>query len=105
MTTNDDAGNIPAAAEATGREVEAMDTDVAKLASLLSLESDNNDSEDDPSVPKLLGRLESASNVAQGVENKLDDLLAKLDSLLASLETQGEVETTSDGETSNDASH
>lgn len=103
MTTNDEAGNIqvPTASEtlkASDREMGAMDTDIAKLASFLSLvESDNN--EDDPNVPQLLGRLEHASDMAQGVEDKLDDLLERLDTLLASLETQGEVEKTSKDET------
>jgi hypothetical protein len=95
MTTHnvEEAGTYPTASESlkdTNREIDVVEADIAKLALLLSPESDNNG--DDADVSKLLGRLENANGMAQGVEDKLDHLLEKLDGLLASLETKGELE-------------
>jgi hypothetical protein len=41
-------------------------------------------------VVELIGRLDSADGLAKGVENRLDDLLSGLDSLLATLEAKEE---------------
>ena len=41
-------------------------------------------------VEELIRRLEAANGIADGVENKLDEILKHLDGLLGSLESPGE---------------
>ena len=67
----------------------SIEADIAELSELLS--QDTLDDAGEASVAELLARLESADGVAKGVENKLDALLGNLDSLLASLEKNGEI--------------
>lgn len=42
------------------------------------------------SLPALLAKLDQASNAADGIESRLDDLIGELDSLLEGLEKQQE---------------
>ncbi|KAJ6609333.1 hypothetical protein B0H10DRAFT_2064390 [Mycena sp. CBHHK59/15] len=66
----------------------SIEDDIAQLNQLLSQESLDNAEE--ASVAELLARLESADGVTKGVESKLDALLGNLDSLLETLEKEGE---------------
>ena len=69
--------------EPHGPATETVDgeLDVALLSSLVA-ELPADDSE-------LLARLDSAHNVANGVEAKVDEILGRLDDLLTSLEPKG----------------
>jgi len=68
-----------------GQTNESIEADVALLSSLLS--QDNVElSEDATNLAELLVGLNNADGVARGLEGKLDDVLANLDSLLAKLE-------------------
>lgn len=63
-----------------------LEVDIAQLTVLLSQETLSSD--DDANIVELLQRLESADGMAEGVENKLDDILGKLDGLISSLESK-----------------
>jgi hypothetical protein len=94
MTTNNidkasSRSNTSDSVKVIEKETGDMEANIAKMAALLS-----NKSEDNVEVSELLARLENADGMAQGVEDKLDGLLGKLDDLLTSLETQNEVENT-----------
>lgn len=65
-----------------------LEAEITQLTTLLSQDSLN--SEDDANVVELLQRLEKADGVAQGVEDKLDNILGKLDGLISSLESKND---------------
>lgn len=66
----------------------SLESDIVKLAALLSEASaEGNEEADAENIAQLLQRLESATGIAVGVEDKLDGILDHLDELLSSLES------------------
>lgn len=70
----------------------ALTEDMALLASLLS--DDQSEEIDETSISELLRKLDTATGVASGVENRLDEILNNLDGLLGALESAANTETT-----------
>jgi hypothetical protein len=94
-------------------EPPSLETDIARLASLITptskATSANGDRTVEPEiadgeelgieeVEELIRRIEAANGIADGVEDKLDGILEHLDGLLSSLEATGEAKE-SDGPT------
>lgn len=92
-------------------EPSSLETDISALASVIAstAHTTNGGKTGDPQtvegeeadelraeeVEELIRRLEAANGIADGVENKLDDILKHLDGLLGSLELPGERKETS----------
>ena len=85
-------------------EPSSLESDIAALASIIASTSKatnaNGDGAVEPEiadaaelgteVEELIRRIEAANGIADGVEDKLDGILAHLDGLLNSLEERGE---------------
>lgn len=71
--------------QSNGHTSTSLEADIAQLSALLSQEPSQGDS--DVNVAELMRRIETADGMAEGVENKLDNVLSNLDHLLASLES------------------
>lgn len=92
-------------------EPTSLETDVARLASLIAsttpttnggktgdtqtVQGEEVEELGAEEVEELIRRLEAANGIADGVENKLDEILKHLDGLLGSLESPGEKKETS----------
>ena len=65
-----------------------LESNVTLLSTLLS-QTQAVDEENPEDVAELLGRLETATGIAVGVEDKLDGIIDHLDNLLNALEAAG----------------
>ncbi|KAH7927254.1 hypothetical protein BV22DRAFT_1032006 [Leucogyrophana mollusca] len=86
-----------------GGQAGNLDADIARLNTLLS--RDNLNANEETDLSELLARLESADGVAKGVEDRLDDILGTLDSLLTTLENKHKGNSCQPGDSSTSPSH